>query len=115
MTNQWHELEKLREANLELERALADEKRARQRTAERMKTLAMLGHKINNPLTALMGRAQILQLKAGTDPGVRKAAQVIEESSRRIADYVQELALIVKEGRIEADADREPAAEPVES
>jgi signal transduction histidine kinase len=67
--------------------------------AELMKTLAVLSHKINNPLTSLLGRAQILQSKKSDDPHVCKAAEVIEESARRIAEYIRELAMVVREGR----------------
>ena len=81
---------------------LVQERHQIEKLAEVMKTLAVLSHKINNPLTSLMGRAQILQMKKGTDPNVCKAAQVIEESARRIADYIRELAIVVKEGRTEA-------------
>lgn len=73
-----------------------------QRLAERMQELAVLSHKINNPLTALMGRAQMLRLKQGTDPAACKSAEVIEESSRRVAEYVRELAQVVREVRVEA-------------
>jgi len=62
-------------------------------------TLSDLAHRINNPLTSLLGRAQILGLKKGIDPQVDKAAHVIEESARRIAAYVRELADIVRDGR----------------
>jgi len=73
-----------------------------EKSAELMRTLAVLSHKINNPLTSLLGRAQILQSKKSDDPHVCKAADVIEESARRIAEYIRELALVVREGREEA-------------
>jgi signal transduction histidine kinase len=66
-----------------------------------MKTLSVLSHKINNPLTTLLGRAQMLKM-LGTDPKITKAADAIEQSSKRIAAYVAELALAVKEGREES-------------
>lgn len=69
-----------------------------EKLAEVLKTLSVLSHKINNPLTALLGRAQILQAQAASDPKVAKAAAVIEESSLRIADLIRELARVVKEG-----------------
>lgn len=81
----------------------AVEERVRlEKLAEVLKTLSVLSHKINNPLTALLGRAQILQARKTTDPTVAKAAAVIEESSLRIADLIRELAQVVKEGRHEA-------------
>jgi PAS domain S-box-containing protein len=79
-----------------------EERNRVERFAELMRTLSALSHKINNPLTSLMGRAQILRMKKAADPDVQKAAEVIEESSRRIAEYIRELALVVKEGKEEA-------------
>ena len=79
-----------------------EERHRLDKLADVLKTLGVLSHKINNPLTALLGRAQILRAKAGVDPSVEKAAQVIEESAVRIADLIRELARVVKEGRQEA-------------
>lgn len=85
------------------ERNRAVEERVRlEKLAEVLKTLSVLSHKINNPLTALLGRAQILQAQKTTDPKVAKAAAVIEESSIRIADLIRELAQVVKDGRQDA-------------
>jgi signal transduction histidine kinase len=64
-----------------------------------LQELGVLSHKINNPLTSLMGRAQLLRVSKDTDPKTRKAAEVIEESAKRIADYIRELANLVREGR----------------
>jgi signal transduction histidine kinase len=58
-----------------------------------------LCHNINNPLTAIMGRSQILQLKQGKDPQVIKVVQVIEESAKRVAGYVRELSDLIHRGR----------------
>jgi nitrogen-specific signal transduction histidine kinase len=60
---------------------------------------AKLCHQINNPLTSILGRAQILRLKHGSDPSLAAVAQVIEESAKRIADYVRQMATVVAEGR----------------
>jgi len=38
-----------------------------EKLGEVLRTLSVLSHKINNPLTALMGRAQMLRVQAGTD------------------------------------------------
>jgi nitrogen-specific signal transduction histidine kinase len=65
---------------------------------------AKLCHQINNPLTSILGRAQILRLKHGSDPSLAAVAQVIEESAKRIADYVRQLAVVVGEGRGELAA-----------
>ena len=66
---------------------------------ELMETLGMLSHKINNPLTSLLGRAQLLRVGRQTDSKVAKAAEVIEESAKRVADCIRELANVVSEGR----------------
>ncbi len=81
----------------------AVEERVRlEKLAEVLKTLSVLSHKINNPLTALLGRAQILQAQKTSDPSVVKAAAVIEEASLRIADLIRELAQVVRDGRQDA-------------
>jgi signal transduction histidine kinase len=61
--------------------------------------LADLSHKINNPLTSLLGRAQLLRQRGNSDPYVTRAAEVIEECSRRIADHLREISALVKEHR----------------
>ena len=61
--------------------------------------LARLAHKMNNPLTSLIGRAQLLQLTAGEDQKVDRAANVIEQSAGRIAAHVRELSDIVRDAR----------------
>jgi len=85
------------------QRNRAVEERVRlEKLAEVLKTLSVLSHKINNPLTALLGRAQILQAHRSSDPAVAKAAAVIEEASQRIAELIRELARVVREGRHDA-------------
>ena len=88
-----------------------EERHRLEKLADVLRTLGVLSHKINNPLTALLGRAQILRARAEVDPSVAKAAQVIEESAVRIADLIRELARVVKEGRQEA-VDRVLEMEP---
>jgi signal transduction histidine kinase len=89
VTAQQHEIEKLDEA---IQETLAEQERSWEK-------LAKLSHKINNPLTSLIGRAQLLRQRDDADPYVRRAAEVIEESSKRIATYVRELTAVVKERR----------------
>ncbi len=102
------ELERLNEQirrGRDRERRMHDQQVEDRYRAERlalvMKTLSVLSHKINNPLTTLLGRAQMLKM-LGTDPKITKAADAIEQASKRIAAYVAELALAVKEGREES-------------
>ena len=67
-------------------------------TSERLEglfdELLTLCHKINNPLTSILGRAQIMQFKltGDTESPFTKPVQVVEESARRVAALVQELA-----------------------
>ena len=68
---------------------------------ELFSTLSRLCHKINNPLTSIMGRAQMLQVKVKQDESLAKSVGVIEESSRRVAGLIQELANLVVQGRKE--------------
>ena len=81
-------------------------------------TVGVLIHKINNPLTALVGRAQLLRMQGELPPRVVRGAEVIEESSRRIAELTRELASRVKEGRRLAGRDGDgqeiptPSSEP---
>jgi len=67
-------------------------------------SVARLCHKINNPLTSIMGRAQMLQMKVQQGDGDEKlgrSVEVIEESSKRVAALVQELANLICQGRKE--------------
>lgn len=97
----------LEQSNRELAATLAREARARRQ-------IGLLGHKINNPLTSLMGRAQILRMNRDLDPQVLKAAQVIEEASERISLYIRELADLSKAGNAEARIEALEMPEPTE-
>jgi signal transduction histidine kinase len=83
-------------------RAAAEAEARVERLHEVLKTLGVLSHKINNPLTALLGRAQLLRARADADPAVAKSAEVVEESARRVADLIRELATVAKEARADA-------------
>ncbi len=80
---------------------LKDTEPVRARLDARFDNLAMFCHKINNPLTTLLGRSQILQLKAGQDPNIGKAVNVIQESAQRIAGLVREMSQEVCDARDE--------------
>jgi len=82
--------------------AHAEERHRLDKLAEILRTLGILSHKINNPLTALLGRAQLLRTQGDVSPQVARAAEVIEQSSLRIAELIRELGLVVKNGRQEA-------------
>ena len=63
--------------------------------------LSRLCHKINNPLTSIMGRAQMVRQAArpDADPKSIKAMEVIDESAQRVAALVQEVANLLCVGR----------------
>lgn len=75
-----------------------DERHRNERLAELLETLRVVSHKINNPLTSLVGRAQLLKMQRGDDPKILKAAEVIEESATRVSDYVRELSRVAQAG-----------------
>ena len=79
-----------------------DERHKLERLSGVMQTLGVLSHKINNPLTSLLGRAQMLKAQSRDDPWVENACEVIEDSARRIAGYIKELSEVVREGRADA-------------
>ncbi len=85
--------EELLLALIELHRAMRGE------FEERFVRLGELTHSINNPLTSLIGRAQLIQLAPPGDESIRSGAAVVERSATRVAEYVRELAEQVRDGR----------------
>jgi len=63
-------------------------------------------HEINNPLTAILGQAQLLLREELNEPA-RKRAETIEELARRLAKTVADLREIQKPVRV-------PASDPGE-
>jgi nitrogen-specific signal transduction histidine kinase len=75
-------------------------------------TLSKLCHNINNPLTALMGRAQLLGLRKDLDPKLTQTVESLGDAANCIAVLVKDLGTAVQEGRdntlaslLEVDAD----------
>lgn len=79
------------------DRAVAERHRS-DKMDELFRAVRVLAHKINNPLTALVGRSQLLRMARPDDPDVRKAADTIEEASNRIAGLIRTLAAVAKSG-----------------
>lgn len=50
-------------------------------------------HEINNPLTGVLGQAQLL-LREELNDRARKRAEIIEQLARRLTDIVAELRLV---------------------
>ena len=55
-------------------------------------TTIALEHEINNPLSALLGHAELLLMETGLGDEQREQLQVIREQAARIADVVRRLA-----------------------
>jgi len=80
--------EEMREKELELLRRTVAEYEAR--LTEAADLVARVRHEINNPLTALLGQAQLL-LREELSDGARRRTTTIAHSATRIRDIVAEL------------------------
>ena len=58
-------------------------------------------HEINNPLTGVLGQAQLL-LREDLNEKSRKRAQTIEQLARRLADTVAELRQVQRPAKVPA-------------
>jgi signal transduction histidine kinase len=67
----------------------------RERLNEIAEVVARIRHEINNPLTGVLGQAQLL-LREDLSDRARKRAETIEELAIRIRDIVAELRTIQK-------------------
>jgi signal transduction histidine kinase len=65
------------------------------RIEEVAELVAHVRHEINNPLTAMLGQAQLL-LREELSEKARKRVQTIEELAIRMRDLVAELRLVQK-------------------
>ena len=88
--------------------ALDNERRAAQAELARARWLAGIGettialeHEINNPLSALLGHAELLMMDTRTDADHRDQVRVIQEQALRIAEVVRRLARLKNPQSIE--------------
>lgn len=56
-------------------------------------------HDLNNPLTGVLGQAQLL-LREELNEKARKRAEIIEQLARRMTDIVAELRLVQRPHRV---------------
>jgi signal transduction histidine kinase len=68
------------------------------RLAEIAELVARVRHEINNPLTGVLGQAQLL-LREDLSETARRRVETIEQLARRITDTVARLREIQVEGR----------------
>jgi signal transduction histidine kinase len=89
--------------NLEDLRALVSE--YEDRIDEIAEIVSRVRHEINNPLTGVLGQAQLL-LREELSEKARKRVETIEQLALRLTDIVAELRLVQKPVKA-AEADRE--------
>lgn len=79
------------------EQRMRDEMLRTNRLTAILDTAAALNHEINNPLAAILGRAQMLLARPDEhDPRTLAGLRVIEESARRIANLTNQLKEITE-------------------
>jgi signal transduction histidine kinase len=83
----------------ELERRIQEQQRI-----ESLSVLAGgVAHDFNNLLTGILGNADLLSIKAGQDPAIRKSADAIVLGAQRAADLVSKMLAYAGEGRVIAE------------
>ena len=53
-------------------------------------------HELNQPLTSVMGYAELLKKKVGEDPALKRPVEVILRETERMADIVRKIGRITK-------------------
>jgi signal transduction histidine kinase len=91
-----------------LRRAVADYKARLDEFAE---LAARVRHEINNPLTGLIGQAQLL-LREELSPAARRRVQTIENLAMRIRDTVAELRTVQRANPEDGVRDPDPDSPP---
>src|SRR5258708_5629254 len=104
MTEHQNPAEKIRDEVLRLRRLVAEYEKS---IDENPGLGSPLRHEINNPLTGVLGQAQLL-LREELNEKARKRAETIEQLARRLADIVSELRQVQRPARLRTnDAERD--------
>ncbi|HEX5707669.1 MAG TPA: histidine kinase dimerization/phospho-acceptor domain-containing protein [Pyrinomonadaceae bacterium] len=90
-----------REGEAELRRMVASYEARLEEVAD---LAARIRHEINNPLTGLIGQAQLLLRDATLNDSARRRVQTIEQLAARIRDQVAELRVVQHANHAGADA-----------
>jgi signal transduction histidine kinase len=86
------------------ERRELDRRIQEQQRQESLTVLAGgVAHDFNNLLTGILGNADLLSMKAGNDPAMRKSADAIIIGAQRAADLVSKMLAFAGEGRVIAE------------
>ncbi len=80
------------------------------RLADQRKTdfLAMLGHELRNPLSALVAAAEIIKLRGGSDPSLGRALGVVDRQVCHMTRLVDDLLDVARITRGKLDLHHEP-------
>ena len=101
--------EKTGDGGAERLRALVAEHEAR--LTEIADLVAHVRHEINNPLTGVIGQAQLL-LREELSQSARRRVETIEHLAGRIRDTVAELRAVQRPPQSQSDGQEEAADEP---
>ena len=104
MTEHQSPTENVSDEVLRLRRLVAEYEKRIDETAD---LVSHVRHEINNPLTGVLGQAQLL-LREELNEKARKRAETIEQLARRLADIVSELRQVQRPARLRTnDAERD--------
>jgi len=93
----------------DLQESLQDLKTTQQQLIQSAKLSAVgqliagVAHELNNPLTAVMGYAQLLQMAEGVSDTVRRDLEKVYAQARRAADIVENLITFARQNKQEAE------------
>jgi signal transduction histidine kinase len=109
MLNRFNQTRAALDAQMAEERRMRQELQSLQRQVIRQERLAAVGqlvsgvaHEINNPLQAIMGFAELLEMQANLPPDVKADLHLIQKESARACGIIRNLALFARQQQGEA-------------
>ena len=111
MVRRFNETRTVLDAQMNEERGMREELQSLQRQVIRQERLAAVGqlvsgvaHEINNPLQAILGFAELLQMQAQLPEDVKSDLKLIQKESARACGIIRNLALFARQQTGEAAA-----------
>lgn len=111
MVRRFNETRTELDAQMNEERGMREELQSLQRQVIRQERLAAVGqlvsgvaHEINNPLQAILGFAELLQMQAQLPEDVKSDLKLIQKESARACGIIRNLALFARQQQGEATA-----------